>query len=72
MKGWVAALRLIGLGWYIVVSIGLGLAGGLWLDDRLHLSPLFTLLGLLLGLGIAFVGVFRLVAMVFGNRENGR
>lgn len=54
-------LRLIGLGWYIVFCILLGLVGGLWLDGLLHVSPLFTLLGMLLGVVAAFRGVYKMI-----------
>ncbi len=69
MRAWVAALRLVGLGWYIVACIGLGLVAGLWLDDHLHTSPWLMLLGLLVGLGAAFVGVYRLIQGVFAEED---
>lgn len=70
MRGWMAALRLIGLGWFVVASILLGLLGGLWLDGLFHLGfPLFMLVGLLLGVGAAFVGAFRLVMLVFVEQD---
>jgi F0F1-type ATP synthase assembly protein I len=50
------------MGWYIAMCLILGIAGGLWIDDQLHSRPLFLLLGLALGLGLAFYGVFRMVA----------
>ena len=64
------ALRLMGLGWYIATSIILGTAGGLWLDRRLGTLPLFTLLGVIAGSGVAFYGVYRMVApLMNGNNE---
>ncbi len=59
--GDVGPLRLIGLGWYIVFCILLGLVVGLWLDGVLHVSPVFTLLGILLGVVAAFRGVYRML-----------
>jgi hypothetical protein len=44
------ALRLMGIGWYFALCIALGVGGGVWLDSRLDISPLFTLLGLCIGL----------------------
>ena len=54
-------LQLVGIGWYVAISIGGGAFGGLLLDRWLDVAPLFTLLGL--GLGIA-VGVFGMVRML--------
>lgn len=53
--------RLVGLGWYIAFCIILGVGGGIWLDNRLNTSPLFILLGVLLGSVLAFYGVYRMV-----------
>lgn len=52
---------LMGLGWYIGLSIVLFLFGGWLLDKKVGTMPLFTLLGLGLGLVIAFVGVYRAI-----------
>ena len=56
-----AGLRLLGLGWYVAICIVLGILGGLWLDDKTGKIPLFTLLGLFLGLISAFTGLYRIV-----------
>ncbi len=55
------ALGLLGIGWYFVTSIVLGVLGGLWLDDELNTEPLFVLLGLVLGLTVAAWGTYRLL-----------
>ncbi len=55
-------VRLVGLGWYIAICLVLGIVGGLWLDGQLGLKPLFLLLGLFVGLGAAFYGLYRMVA----------
>jgi hypothetical protein len=57
---WSGALRLIGLGWYVGLSIAVGVAGGLWLDSKLDTSIVFTLVGLGIGLSVAFVGIYRM------------
>ena len=54
-------LRLLGMGWYVATCIVLGLVGGIWLDQQTNTLPLFTLLGLFLGLISAFVGIYRMV-----------
>ena len=50
MNGWVIALRLTGLGWYVAACIVGGIAGGLGLDKLIGTSPVFTLIGLALGI----------------------
>ena len=61
------ALRLLGLGWYIALCIILGAAGGVWLDKRLDVLPLFTLLGVILGSGLAFYGVYKMIVPLIGD-----
>jgi len=65
--------RLLGLGWYVALCLVVGILGGLWLDRQLRLSPLFLLLGLALGLIVAFVGIFRMVqeSIEEGNDQVG-
>ncbi|HEV8638192.1 MAG TPA: AtpZ/AtpI family protein [Chloroflexota bacterium] len=46
-------LRVLGLGWAIVLSLVVGLLGGLWLDGQFGTSPILTLVGLGLGLLLA-------------------
>lgn len=58
---WSRYLELLGIGWYIAISIGLGLGGGLWIDGIIGTSPAFTLIGLALGLVIALYGAYRMV-----------
>ena len=60
-------LRLVGIGWYVAICIGGSAMGGLWLDGRLHLSPLFTLLGLGVGIGLAVFGMCRMLLAVLAD-----
>ncbi len=69
-RGFVLAMRLLGLGWYVALSIILGLVVGLWLDKRLGTGVLFTLVGVLLGSVLAFYGVYRMVQPLM-NGNNG-
>jgi len=66
------AVRLMGIGWYFALCIALGIGGGVWLDSRLGISPLFTLLGLAVGLLAAFYGGYRmLMEALAGDRDRG-
>jgi F0F1-type ATP synthase assembly protein I len=58
------------LGWYVVVCILVGVLGGLWLDRRLGILPLFTLLGVLMGSLVAFWGIYRMVMPLMREKRN--
>jgi len=70
MNRWAAALRLTGIGFYIVACILLGVFAGLWLDGKLDTSPLFIILGLVLGLGLAVFGVYRLIRPLMTDKQD--
>jgi len=70
MNRWVAALRLTGVGFYIAACILLGIYGGLWLDGKLNTKPILMILGLLLGLTVAFYGVYRMIRPLMYNRQD--
>ena len=57
---WFTGLQFTGLGWYIAGAIVLPTLGGLWLDKRVGTTPLFLLLGLLLGVILAFYGTYKM------------
>jgi len=57
----VAALRLVGVGFFIGGSIVLGVVVGLWLDSRLNTEPILVIVGLILGIIVAFYGVYRML-----------
>ena len=64
-------LRLLGVGWYVGICIGMGGIGGRWLDQQADLTPVFTLLGLGLGILLAFAGMYRmLVALLTEDTES--
>ncbi len=60
MHRWEAALRLTGVGFFIGGSIVLGVLGGLWLDSKLSTEPVLVIVGLFLGIVVAFYGVYRM------------
>ena len=71
-KRW-AVVRLIGIGWYIVACIILGTLGGHWIGQKLGgvgYEVLLTIVGLILGLVVAFIGVYRIVKSTFTNDKD--
>lgn len=72
MERWAAALRFTGLGFYIGLCIAGGIGLGVWLDGEYELSPLFTLLGLGIGLFMAFYGTYRMLRETLGGDKNDK
>ena len=70
MSRWVAAMRLIGVGFFIGGSILLGVFAGRWLDSRLDTEPIFVIVGLFLGIAVAFYGVYQMLLPLISNRQN--
>ena len=69
MDWWVVGLRLMGLGWYVAACIILGVLGGLGLDKLVGITPLFTLLGTVLGSVLAFWGLYKMVRpIIYGSK----
>ena len=66
---WGQFLRLSGLGWYVAACIVLGVAGGLGLDKLVGTSPLFMLLGTVLGTISAFWGLYKLVQPILNSAK---
>lgn len=66
-RGMRTVLRLLGIGWYIAFSIAAFTYGGVWLDDRLDASPVFTLIGLGIGLAVALTGMYRMLLAVLAD-----
>ena len=67
MNRWVSAFRLTGVGFYIGGCIAGGVYLGVWLDGKYELSPLFFLIGLGLGLFLAFYGTYRMLLSAIGR-----
>jgi F0F1-type ATP synthase assembly protein I len=70
MGRWEAALRFIGVGWFIGLSILLGVWGGLWLDEKFGTAPIMVIVGLILGLVVAFYGVYRMLLPLMRNKRD--
>lgn len=64
-----AALRLLGLGWYVAAALLLGIGGGVWLDKALGTTPWLMLVGLALGLTAAFWGMYKMLLPLLGGRR---
>ena len=61
--------RLIGIGWFVAISIVAFTLGGLWLDNKLNTRPWLSLTGATLGTFVALYGVYRMVSS--GLKEEG-
>jgi len=70
MRRWVAALRLVGVGFFIGGSIVVGVVTGLWLDSKFNSAPVWVIIGLFLGLIIAFYGVYRMLLPLMSNERD--
>jgi F0F1-type ATP synthase assembly protein I len=69
VQKWVLATRFIGIGWYIGICVAGGIGGGIWLDNKLGTSLIFTLVGLFLGLGVAVLGTYRMIAPLIREQQ---
>lgn len=70
MSRWVAALRLVGVGFFIGGSILGGVVAGWWLDSKLNTEPILLLVGLLLGIIVAFYGVYEMLLPLLGKKRD--
>jgi F0F1-type ATP synthase assembly protein I len=53
---------IISLGALVVVATLLPLVAGLWLDSQLKTTPWLTLVGLVVGVIAALIGVYRVIS----------
>ena len=72
MGKWGQAFRLIGVGFFIGICIIAGMLFGLWLDTRFDTRPIFIILGLIVGLILAFWGVYQMLIPFLNNKRPGR
>ena len=71
MKSWVPAFGLIGVGFFIAGCIIGGILGGQWLDEKLNTEPAFLISGLVLGIILAFLGVYNMIKPIIDNMRKG-
>ena len=64
-----AAWNLIGIGWFLGITILGGVFGGLWLDTRFNTEPILLMVGLVLGIVMAFFGAYRMLLPQIKNQE---
>jgi F0F1-type ATP synthase assembly protein I len=55
------------LSWTMLFSLLLPLLAGIWLDNKLETAPLFILIGAVLGILAATVGVARMALRTFAQ-----
>ncbi len=62
------------LSWTILFSLLIPLLGGIWLDKKLGTTPLFVLIGAVLGILAATLGVARMAVRTFSlaAEDSGR
>lgn len=69
VRGLPTTVRLLGLGWYFAFCIVGGTVGGVFIDGAAGTRPLFTVLGLFLGLLAALAGGYILLMEALGRRQ---
>jgi F0F1-type ATP synthase assembly protein I len=67
-----SVVRFIGVGFFIIACILGGTLGGLWVDNRINTKPVFVLLGLVLGLVVAFWGVYQMLVPLIKENSKDR
>jgi hypothetical protein len=72
MGSWVAPTAyLLGAGWFFATALILGILIGRWADSATGLEPIFTLVGIFVGLAVALVGGIRMLMPFIGNLGSG-
>jgi F0F1-type ATP synthase assembly protein I len=66
----VLVFQVVGVGWYMALSLLAGILGGLWLDNRFGTLPILTIIGLVLGSVLAFYGAYRMVLPLVGPDDD--
>ena len=62
-------LKLVGIGWYVGICIGVGALLGMWGDGVFNLRPVLTLIGVGIGIFLAVTGMYRMLMGVLKNRS---
>ncbi len=64
MKKWQVLALITELGFTVGFSLLIGIGVGWWLDGKFGTRPIFTLIGLFLGLASAGYNLYKLASMV--------
>lgn len=62
--------QVVGVGWYVALSLLGGILGGHWLDNHFSTLPVFTLIGLVGGSVLAFYGAYHMVRPLVGPDDD--
>ena len=65
-------LKLVGIGWYVGICIGIGALLGMWGDDVFDIGPILTLTGVGLGLIFAISGMYRMLSAILKSGSENR
>ena len=65
-------LKLVGIGWYVGICIGIGALLGMWGDDVFDIGPILTITGGGRGLIFAISGMYRMLNAVLKNGSENR
>jgi ATP synthase protein I len=68
---WISAAQFTGIGWYIATAIVAPTLAGVWIDGKVGSEPLFLLIGLLLGVVVAFYGTYKMASGYLGTGSSG-
>ena len=64
MVNWVRVVQFLILGWYVGFCIVGGIAVGVIVDAKMGTGPVLTVVGLILGILLAFFGLYRMVRSI--------
>lgn len=64
MVDWIRVVQFLILGWYVGFCIVGGIAVGVILDMKIGTGPVLTITGLILGVILAFFGLYKMVKSI--------
>ena len=64
MVNWVRVVQFLILGWYVGFCIVGGIAVGVIVDAKMGTGPVLTGVGLIVGIVLAFFGLYRMVRSI--------
>ena len=59
LRSYAKAGAFINIGFQFAASIAVGRFGGLWIDGKLSTTPLFLIIGILLGIASGFHSIYK-------------